>query len=567
MPQSIHSFDRINIPAPCDADWDSMIGNDQVRFCEHCNLRVTDLSAMTRQKAMDFVARAEGRVCVRFIQKPNGGVLTRKMPEKLYRIQRRVSRLAASAFTATLSLSTAVAQSCPASGSDQPRQVVELVHTESEPEFITDEFTASLAGIIRKEAEEGPPISDATVVLVDRETGEERTVTTSPLGEYSFQFLPQGVYLVWARKSGYGTDTQTVTVPANEAVNLDIELYERTIGFGMGGAMAVIIEPEDPLFKAVTDNDIEKVRTLAASDRNLNFANRRDGKSLLIQAAALGNLKIVETLVAFGADVNLRNGSGDTPLTSITSTVTPELVKHLIAAGARVNARDNNGASPLMIAARTGSVSVVKELIEAGANVNARDSSGETCLFSAARSNAPEAVILLLDSGVDANVLNEDGDNALMAAAGAGSYDSFRSLYQRGLPENLVNEDGETLLMLAAGNEDARIAKMLIESGAEVNRKRKYGMTALMLAAGAGSLDAVTSLIAARAELDEKDDDGETALMKAVRAGSLECVQALLKAGAGFTARNEEGQRALTLAREYANAEIVKLLESRGAPE
>src|SRR5688500_13732733 len=99
MPQSIRSFDRMNIPAPCDADWDSMIGNDQVRFCEHCNLRVTDLSAMTRRKAMDFVARAEGRVCVRFIQKPNGRVLTRTMPEKLYRIQRRVSRIAASAFT------------------------------------------------------------------------------------------------------------------------------------------------------------------------------------------------------------------------------------------------------------------------------------------------------------------------------------------------------------------------------------------------------------------------------------------------------------------------------------
>jgi hypothetical protein len=38
MPQSIRSFDRMIIPAPCDADWDSMIGNDRVRFCEHCSL-------------------------------------------------------------------------------------------------------------------------------------------------------------------------------------------------------------------------------------------------------------------------------------------------------------------------------------------------------------------------------------------------------------------------------------------------------------------------------------------------------------------------------------------------
>lgn len=567
MPQSIHSFDRINIPAPCDADWDSMIGNDRVRFCDHCSLNVTDLSAMTPRKAMDFVARSQGRVCVRFIQKPNGRVLTRTMPERLYRIQRRVSRIAASAFTATLSISTAMAQNRPNAGASLPRPIAEFVETESEPETVVDEFAASVTGIIRKEEEEGPAISEATVVLVDRETGEERTVTTSALGQYSFQFLPQGEYLLWARKTGYRTETETVTVSPNTAAVVNLELYERTIGFGMGGAMAMVVEPEDPLFQAVTDNDVEKVRTLAAFDRNLNRADRRDGKSLLIQAAARGNLQVVETLLAFGADANLRNASGDTPLTSITSSATPGLVKHLIAAGARVNARDNSGASPLMIAAGTGSASVVKELIEAGANVNARDSSGETCLFSAARSNDPEAVILLLASGVDANVINDDGDNALMAAAAAGGFESFKTLYQRGVARNLVNEDGQTLLMLAVSHEDARIAKMLIENGADVNWKMKFGTTALMLAAGAGSLDAVTLLVAARADLDEKDDDGETALVKAVRAGDLECVQALVAARADMAAKNQDGKTALALAREYDSSEIVELLKSRGAPE
>ena len=567
MPKSVRSFDRINIPAPCDADWDSMIGNDRVRFCEHCDLRVTDLSAMTRGQAMDFVARAEGRVCVRFIQKPNGGVLTRTMPERLYRIHRRVSRVAASAFTATLSISSAIAQSCPASGSDQPRPVVELIHKDSEAEFITDEFTASVAGTIRKEEEEGPAISDATVVLVDRETGEERTVITSALGEYSFQFLPRGEYLLWARKSGLRTESESVTVPANTAVNVNIEMYERMMGFGMGGALAMVVEPEDPLFKAVADNDVEKVRALAAFDPQLNSANRRDGKSLLTQAVARGSLQMVEMLLALGADANVRNSSGDTPLTSITSTATPELTKHLIAAGARINARDNSGQSALMIAAGTSSVRVVKELINAGANVNARDSSGENCLFSAARNNDPETIILLLESGVDANVRNDDGDNALMVAAAAGSFETFRTLYQRGVSRNLENEDGQTLLMLAVSNEDPRIAKMLIEAGADVNAKDKFGNTPLMLAAQMGSLDHLTLMVAAGADLDEKDDEGGTALMKAVIAVDSECVEALLRAGADATVKNKEGQTALTLAREYENSDLAKLLESRGAPQ
>jgi len=35
MSNQLRSLDQITIPTPCDADWDSMTGNDQVRFCEH----------------------------------------------------------------------------------------------------------------------------------------------------------------------------------------------------------------------------------------------------------------------------------------------------------------------------------------------------------------------------------------------------------------------------------------------------------------------------------------------------------------------------------------------------
>jgi hypothetical protein len=57
MPDHARSLDRLRIASPCKADWNSMIGNDQVRFCEHCHLHVTDLSTMTRQQAMRLVAR------------------------------------------------------------------------------------------------------------------------------------------------------------------------------------------------------------------------------------------------------------------------------------------------------------------------------------------------------------------------------------------------------------------------------------------------------------------------------------------------------------------------------
>lgn len=577
MSTSIRSFDRMIIPAPCDADWDSMIGNDRVRFCEHCQLHVTDLSAMTRRSAMEFVTRSRGRVCVRFIQKPNGTLLTRTMPEKLYRIHRRVSRVAAGAFTAALGLSSATAQSS-SSAVDRLKPQVELIQIDSQPEITLDEFTASVTGTIKTSKEdvdsEGDVnseayvgISEATVILVDRETGAEREVLTSALGQYSFQFLPQGEYVLWARKTGFRTETETVKVPPNVAVSIDLEMYERTMGFGMGGAMAAIMEPEDPLFKAISDNDVERVRALASAELDLNRPNRQRGMSLLTEAVERGNPQIVEMLLAFGADVNLRNSSGRSPLMSLTETATPEMVRNLLAAGARPNARTNNGATPLMLAAATSPVRVIKELIDAGANVNARDSSGETCLFYAARSNKPEVISLLLASGVDVNVRNEDGDDALMAMASLGDFDNFRLLFYRGAARNSVNEDGRTLLMLAVMNENPNVAKMLIEMGADENAKDKYGMTALMLAAETGRIDALRLLIAAGANLNDSDSDQATALMKAVSAGSVECVQALLKAGADVNQKNSEGKTALDRASEYKESEIFQLLKSRGAPK
>ena len=275
MPRSIRPFDRINIPAPCDADWDSMIGNEQVRFCEHCSLHVTDLSAMTRRKAMDFVARSEGRVCVRFIQAPNGRVLSRNVPEKLYRIQRRVSRLAASAFTATLSISTAIAQSSPNSGSDQPRPIAEFVHSETEAEKVVDEFTASVTGTIKKAAEDENAEEELADLRSDGCAGGSRNAEKSGsrrphgLGQYWFQLLPQGKYVLWARKSGFNTETRVVTVTANAPLNQDLELYERNTVFGMAGAMVMrMAEPEDALFKAVTENDVETVRMLVLRTRS-----------------------------------------------------------------------------------------------------------------------------------------------------------------------------------------------------------------------------------------------------------------------------------------------------------
>jgi hypothetical protein len=68
-----------------------MIGDEHVRFCGQCSLNVYDLSSMTRGDAESLIARAEGRLCVRFYRRRDGSIITRDCPVGLRAIRRRVS--------------------------------------------------------------------------------------------------------------------------------------------------------------------------------------------------------------------------------------------------------------------------------------------------------------------------------------------------------------------------------------------------------------------------------------------------------------------------------------------
>jgi hypothetical protein len=67
---------RLEVVSPCTVSWDSMRGDDNVRFCGECRLNVYNLSGMSTRDALSLVARREHRVCVRFYRRPDGTVLT-----------------------------------------------------------------------------------------------------------------------------------------------------------------------------------------------------------------------------------------------------------------------------------------------------------------------------------------------------------------------------------------------------------------------------------------------------------------------------------------------------------
>jgi ankyrin repeat protein len=92
------------------------------------------------------------------------------------------------------------------------------------------------------------------------------------------------------------------------------------------------------------------------------------------------------------------------------------IVKLLLDTGADVEAKDGNGQTPLLWVAQGGNEAVVKLLLDAGADIEAKDSNDQTPLLRAAKNGHEAIVKLLLDKGVDINVENANGQTALLLA-------------------------------------------------------------------------------------------------------------------------------------------------------
>jgi len=103
MARFTSKLNNVRVAAPCPADWDSMYGNERVRFCEQCQLNVYNLSEMSGVEAEELIGRAEGSLCVRYYRRTDGSILTQNCPVGLRGLKRRLSRVATAIGSSVLS--------------------------------------------------------------------------------------------------------------------------------------------------------------------------------------------------------------------------------------------------------------------------------------------------------------------------------------------------------------------------------------------------------------------------------------------------------------------------------
>ena len=121
------------------------------------------------------------------------------------------------------------------------------------------------------------------------------------------------------------------------------------------------------LINAVKNNDIERVKTLIAKGANVNVKVPPDGYRALHYAARIRHPQLVKILLAAGADVNAENNRGSTALYCAAINGHDEVGKALLAAGADVNVKSKDGSTALHYATEYGHDEFAKMLFAAKA--------------------------------------------------------------------------------------------------------------------------------------------------------------------------------------------------------
>ncbi|MGR9101114.1 MAG: ankyrin repeat domain-containing protein [Gammaproteobacteria bacterium] len=388
------------------------------------------------------------------------------------------------------------------------------------------------------------------------------------------------------------------------------------------------IEKSHFLHVAVMANHPPFIEFLVRNGADLNDPTFMDGVSPLHFAASLGHLDAVCSLILSGANIEIRDKKGNTPLHSVFSlnkTENPffenlinqtlkqltgnkidsprisigedhaKILEILLDQGANPNTRQKDGSTPLHLAASAGKLTEAKLLISYGAKIDLFDKAGYAPIHNAAENDKLEIVELLLDKGVPIETTsgsNYDAvsqKNPLHLASMARSTRLVELLLDKGAEINAVDSRLDTALNMASINGYRDIVELLLSRGADVNIANDKGLTPLHTAIlgyrllelygqksntikgwhlakeGGDRDDIVKLLLSFGADVDAKTQEGQTPLIYAALFNEITVMEALLAKGATVDAMDISAMSPLNYAAGFGYDEAVRLLLSHGA--
>jgi len=303
------------------------------------------------------------------------------------------------------------------------------------------------------------------------------------------------------------------------------------------------------------------------------FALVKDPNARLRYAASTGDVEGAKAALADGADANyfshpFKDASGMSVLHTAAHSDHPDVIALLVKHGANINITDKNGETPLGLAVFWNKRSAVEMLLAKGADPNRAENNqsimaGYTPLHLAARDGHRDLVSLLLDHGAKPNLLAQEDATPLDLAGDAAT---AALLQAHGGQIGGYAEDGETLLS-AADRElftailvgDERRVRTAIGRGAHVNFRNSLHRTPLIQAVAMGRADIVLALVQSGADVNETDNyvANDTPLHWAAARGLRDIVEILLQNGANPNTKGYLQQAPVDLAKDADTAGLL----------
>ncbi|UCE48728.1 MAG: ankyrin repeat domain-containing protein [Phycisphaerales bacterium] len=345
--------------------------------------------------------------------------------------------------------------------------------------------------------------------------------------------------------------------------------------------------PVGALLDAARDGNIKQVRSLVERGADTNVRDYR-GRTPLHLAAARGYTDIAELLVKGGADINAKSDTAEaTALILAIQNGHTDTAKLLVAKGAEINAKGVEGQTALHCAAKLGDVGIGKILVSEGAQTEAKCKHGATPLAWAAYEGQAEFAALLIAHGADIEAKLPDGQTTpLCCAIAQGHLDIAKVLLAKGAKADVrplgrtlvhvamhMNHQDMVRLLLTEGLQippiheaayfgDLDTVARLVKDGTKVNASDEAGYMPLHCALCGGHKETVRFLLSKGADVNAKTTDERTPLCLAQ---TVDMATLLITEGADARARVEFGHTVLHSAADQGDPQIVELLLARGA--
>ena len=284
-------------------------------------------------------------------------------------------------------------------------------------------------------------------------------------------------------------------------------------------------EGRTPLLQAILDQrPPATVAALLAAHADVNRSGANGQFPLAVASLATSpdqsSFTTFQLVLAAKPDLEHTNSDGDTALLLATKRPRPGIVEPLLAAGANPNVLDAAGRSPLLIAVSNSlavdddSAKVMRLLLARHPNLEIRGRYGLTALFLAVSERKAWAVADLLAAGANPNTRADSGGAVLFNAIYQGNQPILNLLLARKPDLEILNEDKCTPLGYALDFTTNAVAALL-QAGANPNVMlggRHRGLTPLSYAARDHNPGLARLLLDHKANPNFRSTQGDTPL-------------------------------------------------------